>query len=159
MIRMPNHSDTPSTARRVAVVVALVTVVSSGYFVVAGLLDPGSLVAGGDAEAARVFAAYMSVRGVVVLGALAWCVAARRWRALSLVLVLNGLIQVLDAALGAVQQDVPRALGPALFAVALLAAAAWLTSAERGASTAERHSNTPGIPFPIAARSLRSRPE
>jgi len=116
-----------------AVVVVAATVVSSGYFTVSGLVDPGGLVPGGDAHAARVYAAYMSVRSIVVLGALLSCSAARAWRALALVLALNGAVQVGDAILGVAQRQIAQSVGPACFAAALFAAGWWLTRRPRRA--------------------------
>jgi hypothetical protein len=132
MIRQPNDS-VPLSTRVFAVVVVAATVVSSGYFTVSGLVDPGGLVPGGDAHAARVYAAYMSVRSIVVLGALLACAAVRAWRALALVLALNGVVQVGDAVLGVVQRQIAQSVGPACFAAALFAAGWWLTRRSRRA--------------------------
>ena len=108
------------------------TVVSSGYFAVSGLTDPGGLVPGGDAHAARVYAAYVSVRSIVMLGALLGCAAVGAWRPLALVLALNGGVQVGDTVLGLVQRQVAESIGPACFAVALFAAGWWLTRRPQG---------------------------
>lgn len=97
-----------------------------------GLTDPGGLVPGGDAHAARVYGAYMSVRSIVMLGALLGCAAVRAWRLLALVLALNGAVQVGDTVLGLVQRQVAESIGPACFAVALFAAGWWLTRRPRG---------------------------
>ncbi|MCT9931020.1 hypothetical protein N5079_12405 [Planotetraspora sp. A-T 1434] len=104
-------------------VVTVATVVTSGYFAVSGLVDPGGLVPGGDAPAARTYAGYMAARGVVLLGAALWFAVARAWRPLRLVLALNAVVQSLDAGLGAARQEVAQTVGPAVFAAALFAAA------------------------------------
>jgi len=107
-----------------AVVVTVVTVLSSGYFTVSGLLAPGILVPGGDAAAARVFAAYMAARSIVLLGGLALFAALRAWRALALALALNAGVQLVDTVVGATRHKLAQTLGPAFFAL-LLGAAAW----------------------------------
>jgi len=115
----------PDRLRRVLIsaLVAL-TVVSSGYFAIGGLLDPGGLVPGGDAPAARVFAAYLAARSVVLLGGLILFTAARAWRPLASLLGLNAAVQLIDAVIGVTQGQIPQTLGPACFAL-LLGAAAW----------------------------------
>ena len=132
MIGIPDDRVTEPTAgtrqwaRPFAAVVAVATAVASGYFAVAAAVDPSVLVPGGDTHAARVYAGYLSARGLVLLGALLWFAGTRAWHALSLVLVLNGFVQLLDAALGVLQHDVARTVGPACFAAALLVAGWWL---------------------------------
>jgi hypothetical protein len=136
MIRYPNDmaTDPPARSRRLArafaVAIAVATAIGSGYFAVTSAIDPGALVPGGDAHAARVYAGYVSARGIVLLGALLWCAAARAWRALSLVLVLNGFVQLLDTVLGALQHEVASTVGPACFAAALLGIGWWLSRRE-----------------------------
>ena len=100
------------------------TVVSSGYFAVGGLIDPGGLVPGGDAPAVRVFAAYLAARSAVLLGGLILFTALRAWRPLGLLLGLNAAVQLIDAVIGATQGRLPQTIGPACFAL-LLGAAAW----------------------------------
>lgn len=48
----------------------------------------------------------------------------RAWRPLSLVLVLDALVQVLDTVLGLARQELLETVSPAVIAVALLAAVA-----------------------------------
>ncbi|NUW32634.1 hypothetical protein HTZ77_14505 [Nonomuraea sp. SMC257] len=112
------------SARVFATVVVVLTVLSSGYFTVSGLLAPGILVPGGDAAAPRAFAAYMAARSIVLLGGLAVFAALRAWRPLALVLALNAGVQLVDAVIGATRHEVAQTLGPACF-VLLLGAAAW----------------------------------
>ncbi|MEV1172889.1 hypothetical protein [Nonomuraea sp. NPDC049784] len=107
-------------------VVALATALASGYFAVSGLFAPGDLVPGGEAPGARTYAGYMAARSVVLLGSALWLTVTRSWGPLRLVLGLNGVVQVLDSALGAAEHDMAKTVGPALFAVALFAAAALL---------------------------------
>lgn len=108
--------------------VAVATILGSGYFAVAGVLNPGGLVPGGDTAAARTFAAYLAARSSVLLGGLLWSLAVRDWRMLRLVLAFNGAVQAIDTVLGALQHDVARTVGPACFAAALLWAAYRLRS-------------------------------
>ncbi|OXY98460.1 hypothetical protein BEK98_06295 [Streptomyces diastatochromogenes] len=110
-------------ARRFGGLVALLTVVTSGYFTVSSLVDPGGLVPGGDQVAPRTYAAYMAARSIVLLGGMVWLLAIRAWRSLGLLLALNGAVQIVDAVIGAVHQQVSQTIGPLLFATALLTAA------------------------------------
>lgn len=126
MIRQPNDLVPKASVRGFAAVVAVATAAASGYFVVGGIATPDALVAGGDATAARVFAAYMSARGLVLLGALLLCTALRAWRPLALVLALNAAVQAVDAVIGVVRHEPAQAIGPACFALLLAAAAASL---------------------------------
>ncbi|MCW2939304.1 MAG: hypothetical protein JWN00_2289 [Actinomycetia bacterium] len=107
-----------------AVLMAMATIASAGYFAVSGLADPGGLVPGGGTMAAKTYAAYMTVRSAILLGALGWFAARRAWRPLSLLLALNGAVQLGDAVIGIAKHQVPQTLGPVVFAVALFAAAA-----------------------------------
>ncbi|KUM85750.1 hypothetical protein AQI88_41590 [Streptomyces cellostaticus] len=99
--------------------------VTSGYFAVSGLVDPGGLVPGGDQAAPRTYAAYLAARSLVLLGAMVWLLALRAWRSLGLLLALNGAVQIGDATIGAAHHQVPQTIGPLVFAAALLIAA-WL---------------------------------
>jgi hypothetical protein len=126
MIRRPNDTYAEPWVRRTVFVTVAATVVASGYFVVRGLVDPGGLVPGGDTEAATTYATYLAARGVVLLGGLAWFAILRAWRPLALLLVLNGIVQAIDAIIGAVNGQVPETIGPAVFAAALVACAAAL---------------------------------
>lgn len=123
MIRHPNDMAPSVNVRRFGGLVALLTVVTSGYFTVSSLVDPGGLVPGGDQAAPRTYAAYMAARSIVLLGGMVWLLAIRAWRSLGLLLALNGAVQIVDAVIGAVHQQVPQTIGPLLFATALLAAA------------------------------------
>lgn len=124
MIRIQNDY-VPKRAGQIFV--GVVTVFAGlGMLVFAGLglLDPGAMLPGGDAEAASVFAGYMAARNVVLGGAALVLLALRAWRPLSLVLVLNGLVQVLDMVLGAFRGELLETVSPAIIAVALFAAVA-----------------------------------
>lgn len=90
------------------------------------------MVPGGDADAAGVFASYMATRNLVLGGAALVLLMLRAWRPLSLVLVLMAFVQVLDAVLGAVRQEVLETVSPLVIAVALLVAVAAI---RRSAST------------------------
>lgn len=107
-----------------AAVATVVAVLGLGFFGVLGLVDPAALATGGDTEAARTFASYMSTRNLAMGGAALLLLALRAWRGLSLVLVLNAVVQALDALLGLVRQDVVETVAPAVIAVALFAASA-----------------------------------
>jgi len=126
MIRYPNDKAPELKWRVYAALVTVATAIGSGYFIVMGFVDPGALLPGGHATAARTFGAYMAVRGAVLIGAAVWALCGRLWRALGLVLALNGAVQVLDTLIGAVRHQVTQAIGPACFAVALAVAAAAL---------------------------------
>ncbi|WP_133850052.1 hypothetical protein [Labedaea rhizosphaerae] len=104
------------------VVVVAATVLAGVYFAVAEVADPASLVPGTSASA-RVFGAYTTVRAVVLLAPLVWFLVLRRWAALRLMLLLNGVVQLLDTVPGLVFLHAPQVVGPAVFAVALLVAA------------------------------------
>jgi hypothetical protein len=123
MIRLPNDMAPARNVRLFVTVVAILSVLGSGYFLVSGLVNPGGLVPGGDADAARTFAAYLAARGAVLLGAMLWLLAIRAWRALGLVLALNGVVQCIDAVIGVAHQQVAETVGPLCFAIALLVAA------------------------------------
>jgi hypothetical protein len=122
MIRLPNDKLPELKWRRVAAWVTVLTAVGSGYFVVLGLFDPGGLLPGGDGPAARVLGAYVGVRSAVLVVAALWLLLRRNWRALAVVLALNGAVQVLDTVLGVTRHQAVEAIGPALFAVALFVA-------------------------------------
>jgi len=117
----------PSRPARVfAVIVAVATTLGAGYFAVFGLVDPGGLVPGGDASAARAYATMMAARGIVLLGALLLFAILRSWRPLRLLLVINGVVQLADAVSGVARHHAANAVGPVGFAVVLLGAAVWL---------------------------------
>lgn len=99
------------------------TAAGLAFFGLMGLLDPGVLVPGGDAEAARVFAGLMGPRNLALGGAAVVLLVMGRWRDLGLVLVLNAVVQAGDAILGAVRGELLQTVSPALIAVALVAAA------------------------------------
>lgn len=82
--------------------------------------------AGADASTVHAYAAYAGSRSLVLVGALVWCAWRRAWLPVSVLLGLNGLVQVLDTAIGAAQHDVAKTAGPACFAVLLLASSWWL---------------------------------
>lgn len=125
MIRYPKDMAAQRNVRWFASVVVILTVLGSGYFAVSSLVDPGGLVPDGDQRAARIFAAYVAVRGVVLLGSMVWLLAVRSWRPLGLLLLLNATVQIGDAVIGAVLGQVPQTIGPLVFAAAMLAAT-WL---------------------------------
>ncbi|MEV6036097.1 hypothetical protein AB0L65_33420 [Nonomuraea sp. NPDC052116] len=125
MIRNPKDMAPSLNVRRFGALVVLLTVVTSGYFAVSSLADPGGLVPGGDQAAPRTYAAYMAARSVVLLGGMVWLLARHAWRSLGLLLALNGAVQIGDAAIGAAHRQVPQTIGPLVFAAALLIAA-WL---------------------------------
>src|SRR6266511_4970384 len=102
MIRYPNDSEPDRWVRVFALVVTIATALVSGYFMIAGLVDPGGLMPGGDTSAARTYAGYAAARGLILLGATLWFALARAWARLGLMLALNGAVQVLDTVVGAV---------------------------------------------------------
>jgi len=118
---------TSVNARWFGGLVVLLTVVTSGYFAISSLVDPGRLVSGGDQAAPKTYAAYMVARSVVLLGGMVWLLALRAWHSLGLLLALNGSVQIGDAVIGAAHHQVPQTIGPLVFAAALLIAARLLT--------------------------------
>lgn len=126
MIRIQNDF-VPNRSRRVfAGVVTVFSFLGLAYFGVLGLIDPAALVPGADTEAAKTFASYLAPRNLVMGGAAVLLLVLRAWRPLGLLLVLNGVVQALDAVLGLARGDVAQTVGPAVIAVALFAAAAGL---------------------------------
>ncbi|MEV0400758.1 hypothetical protein [Actinoallomurus sp. NPDC050550] len=109
--------------RLLAASVITAEVVASGYITVAGLLDPGGLVHGGDSTAAKTYAAYVATRSLVLLGALIWLLTVRAWRPLGLAFTLNAAVQIGDAAIGVAHHQLAQTVGPITFAALLLAAA------------------------------------
>lgn len=93
----------------------------------------------GGADAGTTYAAYVGSRGLVLVGALVWCAWRRAWLPLSVLLGLNGFVQVLDTAIGAAQHDAARTVGPACFAVLLLGSAWWLHLTNQRAADRRRH--------------------
>ncbi len=126
MIRLQNDLVPNRTARAFVTVVTVLTVLGLAYFGVVGLVAPGALAPGGDAETAATFASYMSTRNLVMGAAAIVLLVVRAWSALSLVLVLNGVVQALDAVLGLVRLEVLETVAPAVIAVLLFAAVAVL---------------------------------
>jgi hypothetical protein len=145
MIRLPNYfvperSWSPSRGSKVfAVVATAILVVSSAALTATGLAGSTGALPGSTSHAAHVYNSYTATRSFALLAALLWCVVARRWRGAALMLALNGLVQLLDAAIGVWQHDLAKTLGPACFA-ALLAVAAWLLLRRDG----EEHGGEPG---------------
>jgi hypothetical protein len=123
MIRQPNDVVPSRNFRLFAGGVVAAEAIASGYLTVAGLLDPGGLVPGGDSAAAKTYAAYVATRSLVLLGALIWLTAVRAWRPLGLMFTLNAAVQIGDAAIGVAHHQLARTVGPLVFAAALLAAA------------------------------------
>lgn len=122
MMRVQNHL-VPN--RPVRIFVGVVTVLSAlglAYFGVMGFLDPAALAPGGDTEAARRFAGYMSTRNVAIAVAALALLALRVWRALGLVLAISAAVQVLDTVLGLAHAQAAATIGPAVISVALIAA-------------------------------------
>ncbi|WP_248958403.1 hypothetical protein [Sphaerisporangium perillae] len=115
------------------------TVLTSGYFTVAGLVAPGVLVPGGESSAPRVFAAYMAARSIVLLGGLTLFAALRAWRPLALLLGLNAGVQLIDAVIGAAHHQFAQTAGPACFTLLLAAAALGLARTPRGVVTSHAH--------------------
>ena len=127
MIRYPNYLAPSRNVRLFALLVAILTTLASGYFTVSGLVNPEALVPGGGTAAAKTFAAYLAARSFVLLGAMVWLLAIRAWRPLGLLFALNGVVQLIDAAIGVAHHQVAQTAGPIFFAVALLIAAGQLT--------------------------------
>ncbi len=135
MICLQNDLASNRNARAFVAVVTVLTVLGLAYFGVVGLVALGALAPGGDAEAAATFASYMSTRNLVMGAAAIVLLVLRAWRALSLVLVLNAVVQALDAVLGLLRSEVLETLAPAVIAILLFAAVAVL---RRQPATAEQ---------------------
>jgi hypothetical protein len=123
MIRQPNDMGPARSFRFFAGGVVAAEALASGYLTVAGLVDPGGLVPGGDTAAAKTYAAYVATRSLVLLGALIWLMAVRAWRPLGLMFVINAAVQLGDAAIGVAHHQVAQTVGPLVFAALLLTAA------------------------------------
>jgi hypothetical protein len=123
MIGHPNNMAPSRNLKLLAGSVIAAETIASGYLTVAGLVDPGGLVPGGDSTAARTYAAYVATRSLVLLGALIWLLAVQAWRPLGLVFTLNAAVQIGDAAIGVAHHQLAQTVGPITFAVLLLAAA------------------------------------
>jgi len=102
--------------------VCLLTIGIAGYFAVAGIIAPASVVPGGDVHAAVIYSGYVSVRSFVLLGALAWFLLRQSWQVLGAVMLLNGLVQIGDAVMGIIQGDFLKTAGPIFLATLLVAA-------------------------------------
>lgn len=102
--------------------VTVVSVLGAAYFGVLGLVDPGALVPGGDAEAAQTFASYLAPRNLALAGGALVLLAMRKWDALSLILLLNAVVQAGDAILGVARGDLVQTISPVVLAAALFAA-------------------------------------
>ncbi len=124
MIRIQNDLVPTRSGQIFIAAVTLFSALGMTYFGVLGLIDPGALVPGGGTEAAQTFASYMAPRNLALAGGAVVLLARRRWRALSLVLLLNAVVQAGDAILGAVRGDAVQTISPLVLAVALFAAVA-----------------------------------
>lgn len=130
MILIPNDLA-PNPSRQIfAAVVTVLTALGLLIFGVLGLVDPEALAPGGGVEAAATFAGYMAVRNLVMAAAAILLLALRSWRALALVLILNGAIQTCDTVLGIIHGEVAATVAPAVIAAVLFAAATVLVRSE-----------------------------
>lgn len=106
-----------------------VTVATAGTTVFLGVMstrDPGVLVSGDAMQTAKQANIYLAARNVPLTAALLLLLALRAWRPLGYFLALAGVEQVFDSVIFAGQHKVVQSAGPACFAVALFASAAWL---------------------------------
>jgi hypothetical protein len=123
MIRIPNDMATDRKVRLLATVTVALTILTTGYLVIAGLLGPGPATPGGGAPAASTLGQYAMVRNVVLIAAMAWPLLRRAWYPLSLVLWIGAAVQIGDTVVGAARHSAASTIGPACFAVLLVATA------------------------------------
>jgi hypothetical protein len=107
-----------AAAMRVASVVSAVNVLVASGFSLAGLISPQSILPGGAApgEASQIFALYAAAR---TLPLALFVLAAITWRSATALLILGalaGVVQLLDAGVGAFQGDVGKTAGPLVIA-------------------------------------------
>jgi len=106
-------------AWRIAAVVTAINALTSAGFSLAGLFTALPT----DDAAAKVFAMYAAARSLPLAAAVLWLIYARSIRTLGHVAIIMAAIQACDALVGIVQRDLGKTLGPAVFAIATLAAA------------------------------------
>lgn len=103
-------------------VITAINVLVAAGFGIAGVVRPKVVTAGAPNEASRIFALYAAARAVPL--ALV-TLAAIVWGDLNTILwlgALAGIIQLLDAGIGAQQRDMGKAVGPLVIAVLQFAA-------------------------------------
>jgi hypothetical protein len=93
--------------------------VSAG-FSVAGLLGP---------SASDAFARYAASRSIALLIAALSCMVLRSRKGIAALALLMSLVQVFDGIIGALAQDPTKTYGPFAFALANVAALAWMLRA------------------------------
>jgi hypothetical protein len=105
----------------VTAVVVSATALTTAYLTIVGFTDPDSLLPGAGTHAGRTLSLYEAVRSTVLVGALVVALVRRAWRPLRLLLLLNGLTQLGDAAVGATaQHSFKDSIAPLCFAILLL---------------------------------------
>lgn len=104
-------------------VTALNVVVASG-FALAGLLAPQTILPAGAApsEAAFIFALYAAARTLPLAAGVGLAIAWRSAPALLILGTLAGAVQTIDAAVGLVQHDIGKTVGPLVIAALQFAA-------------------------------------
>lgn len=109
----------PSKAARFVAVVTLVNALVGAGFSVAGLVAPKAILPAGyvTTDASYVFALYAANRAVGLACITAWVVWSRSTAGLIVLGVLAGMIQLCDAAIGLVQSDLGKTLGPLVIAL------------------------------------------
>jgi ABC-type transport system involved in cytochrome c biogenesis permease subunit len=127
MVHIENgsHGDelTPAGARWwAAAAMTAVNALTSAGFALAGVVATLP----GPSASARSFALYAAARSVPLAIAVLALVALRATRPLAALALTMALVQACDAAIGVVQHDVGKTLGPAVFAVATCVAGGWL---------------------------------
>ena len=111
---------------RIAAVVTAINALTSAGFSLAGLVTTLP----SNNASAKVFAMYAAARSLPLAAAVLWLIYARSIRTLGHVAIIMAAIQACDALIGVVQHDLGKTLGPAVFALATLAAARSLFSAK-----------------------------
>ncbi len=113
-----------SKAVRFAAIVTLVNVLVATGFSMAGLVAPKAILPAGylPTNASYVFSLYAADRAVGLACVTAWVAWSRSTVGLTILGVLAGIIQLCDAAIGLVQSDPGKTVGPLVIALVQLVA-------------------------------------
>ncbi len=112
----------------VIIVIAVLGAAALSFFAVAALLDPARLLPVGSelTDGVRTFAEHIAVRNVAIVLLIGVALVRQERRVLAFLLGLLGVVQALDAVLGARAGQLVQTVVPALLALVFLAAASYL---------------------------------
>jgi|GEM_PF-551923 hypothetical protein len=110
--------SSPSAPRRIASLVTAVNVLVASGFSIVGLVSPKSILPAGysPTEASFIFAMYAAARSIPLAVFVLIAIYKRSESALLVLGTLVGFIQLLDAAVGLLQHDPGKAIGPLVIA-------------------------------------------